>query len=208
LQATGLTPLGIKASCDSAPRLMLAVGRAAPDTFASRISSMNLPLILQFVGTAIMIIGIAFGVQNIRQYQISRKRESAIMMLNSFQTSEFVRGLLYIFDLPQNVSKEVVDKLPADQFMAIYMVLGTWERLVVLVYRREIDLDLVDDAFSGPIVQSWQRLGKYIQEFRASIQRDTAFEWFQWLAERMMERERATPPIPAYVAHRDWISKR
>jgi hypothetical protein len=84
------------------------------------------------------------------------------------------------------------------------MVLGTWERLGVLVYRREIDLELVDDAFSGPIVQSWQKLGSYVHEFRTHIQRDTAFEWFQWLAERMMERETSAQPLPAYVAHRDW----
>ena len=151
-----------------------------------------------------MIIGIVFGIQNIRQYQASRKRESAVMMLNSFQTGEFVKGLLHIFDLPEKVGKNEIDQLPADQFLAIYMVIGTWERLGVLVYRREIDLELVDDAFSGPIVQSWQKLEQYTKEFRAHIQRDTALEWFQWLAERMMERETMSQPIPAYVAHQDW----
>lgn len=169
---------------------------------------MSIPLILQFVATAIMIIGIVFGIQNIRQYQAARKRESAIMMLNSFQTGDFVRGLLHIFDLPDQASKEHIDGLPADQFIDIYMVLGAWERLGVLVYRREIDIDLVDDAFSGPIVQSWQKLGEYIEEFRAYVQRDTAFEWFQWLAERMIDRETASQPIPAYQAHRDWKPKK
>ena len=168
---------------------------------------MTLPLILQLIGTTIMIIGIVFGIQNIRQYQASRKRESAIMMLNSFQTTEFVRGLLCIFDLPEDASKQEIDKLPVDQFLAIYMVIGTWERLGVLVYRREIDWELVDDAFSGPIVQSWQKLGHYIKEFRAYVQRDTAMEWFQWLAERRMEREANSQPIPAYIAHRNWKSK-
>jgi hypothetical protein len=169
---------------------------------------MNLPLLLQLIATAIMIVGIAFGIQNIRQYQASRKRESAIMMLNSFQTSEFVRGLLFIFDLPEEAGKAEIDQLPADQFLALYMVIGTWERLGVLVYRREIDLELVDDAFSGPIVQSWQKLGRYIQEFRAHLHRETAMEWFQWLAERMMERETTSQPVPAYIAHRDWKPRR
>ena len=74
----------------------------------------------------------------------------------------------------------------------------------VLVYRREVDIELVDDAFSGPIVQSWQKLGQYISELRAYLQRDTAMEWFQWLAERMMEREAVLGPVPAYQANRDW----
>jgi hypothetical protein len=34
--------------------------------------------------------------------------------------------------------------------------------------------------------------------------RDTVFEWFQWLAERMIEREGKTEPVPAHIAHRDW----
>jgi hypothetical protein len=165
---------------------------------------MNLPLILQLVGTTIMIIGVAFGLQNIRQYYIARKREGAILMLNSFQTNDFVRGLLIIFNLPDNTGKAEIEQLPADQFLAIYMVLGTWERLGILVYRREIDLGLVEDAFSGPVVQSWQKLERYIKEFRAHHQRDTAMEWFQWLAERILERETEAHPVPAYVAHRNW----
>jgi hypothetical protein len=168
----------------------------------------NIPLTLQLISTAIMILGIAFGIQNIRQYQAMRKRESAIMMLNSMQTTDFVKGFLHILDLPQNAGKSEVDGLPPDQFLAIYMVMGTWERLGILVYRHEIDLDLVDDAFSGPIIQSWQRLERYVKEWRAHIQRETAMEWFQWLAERMIERETDSQPTPAYVAHQDWKSKK
>lgn len=170
--------------------------------------ALTLPLILQLIGTTIMVIGVIFGLQNIRQYQAARKRESAILMLNSFQTSEFVRGLLVIFDLPANAGKAELDALPLDQFLAIYMVMGTWERLGVLVFRREIELTLVEDAFGGPIIQSWQKLERYLTEFRAYIQRDTALEWFQWLAERVLERETAIHPAPAYVAHRDWKPKR
>lgn len=169
---------------------------------------MNIPLLLQFIATAIMIIGIIFGIQNIRQYQASRKRESAIVMLNSFQTSEFVRGLLYIFDLPDSAGKALLDELPEDKFLAIYMVLGAWERLGILVFRGEIELSLVEDAYSGPVLQSWQKLGFYIHELRLHIQRESAFEWFQWLTDRLQEREAVAPPLPAYLAHRDWKARK
>ena len=165
---------------------------------------MSLPLFLQLIATTIMIIGIGFGIQNIRQYQASRKRESAILMLNSFQTSEFVRGLLCIFDLPENVSKAELDSLPIEQFLAVYMVMGTWERLGVLVFRGEIELGLVEDAYSGAVIQSWQKLRGYIADLRGNLGQETAMEWFQWLAERIQERETASQPLPAYIAHRDW----
>ena len=165
---------------------------------------MDLSLILQILSTVSILLGITFGILNLRNFQASRKREAAILMLNSFQTNEFVRGLLLIFDLPNEISKAGIDKLPKEDFLALYMVIGTWERLGILVFRREIPLDLVDDAYSGPIVQSWETLGNYILEFRKHIQRETAFEWFQWLAETMMRREKQSSPVPAYLAHKTW----
>jgi hypothetical protein len=129
-------------------------------------------------------------------------------MLNAFQTSDFLRGLMCVFDLPENAGQAQIDQLPPEQFLAIYMILGTWERLGVLVFRHEIDLDLVDDAFSGPIIQSWQKLGQYVKEFRAFVRRDTALEWFQRLAERMLERETTAQSLPAYLAHRNWSPKK
>jgi len=29
-------------------------------------------------------------------------------------------------------------------------------------------------------------------------------EWFQWLAERMKDREKSRSPVPAYIAHKEW----
>jgi hypothetical protein len=84
----------------------------------------------------------------------------------------------------------------------------TWESLGILVFRREVTLDLVDDFFSGPIVISWQKLKVYAEEFRRDLNRATGSEWFHWLAERMLEREKALPPVPAYIAHRNWRDSR
>jgi hypothetical protein len=62
--------------------------------------------------------------------------------------------------------------------------------------------------FSGPILISWRKLSRYVSEQRAMLDRETAFEWFQWLAERMMEREKLAPPVPAYITHRTWREAR
>jgi|SRR3990172_2546299 len=168
---------------------------------------MELSLIFQIISTSAVILGIVFGILNLRNFQIMRKREAAILMLNSFQTTEFVRGLLLVFSLPDGASKADVDTLPKDDYLALYILLGTWERLGILVYHNEIPLELVDDAFSGPILTSWQKLQAFIIQFRVDVQRDTGFEWFQWLVERMVEHELTTSAIPAFVAHENWKSK-
>ena len=57
---------------------------------------------------------------------------------------------------------------------------------------------------AGPIVHSWRKLRPLVEDLRRQTGRATRWEWFQWLAERMMERETARPPVPAHVEHRAW----
>jgi len=167
---------------------------------------MNLQLIVQIISTTAVMLGILFGILNLLNFQKMRKREAAILMLNSFQTNDFVRGLLLVFDMKDGITKSEIDQLPKEDYLALYMLLGTWERLGILVHRREIPLDLVDDAYSGPILISWQKLNGFIFEFRQEVQRDTGFEWFQWLADQMHKREQTSSAIPAYVTYREWKS--
>jgi hypothetical protein len=168
---------------------------------------MELSFLFQLISTSAVILGIIFGILNLRNFQKMRKREAAILMLNSFQTNDFVRGLLLVFELPQKIGKAEIDALPKDDYLALYMLLGTWERLGILVFRNEIPMELVDDAFSGPILISWEKLESFVGEFRVAVGRETGFEWFQWLAERMAEREKTASAIPAYIAHKHWRGK-
>jgi hypothetical protein len=151
-----------------------------------------------------MILGVAFSLWNLRNFYAMRKREAAILLLSSLQTTDFVRGLLIIFDLPDNAGMTTINALPEDKYVALYVVLGTWERLGILVYHREIDLALVEDSFSGAILQSWNKTERYLMEWRESIGRDMAMEWFQWLAERIAERQSGARALPAYKVHRNW----
>ena len=83
-------------------------------------------------------------------------------------------------------------------------VTATWETIGVLLFHGELSIDIIDDFFSGPILISWKKLLPYTTAVRQQYDRETWSEWFQWLAERMMERESKTPPVPAYIAHRNW----
>lgn len=82
-------------------------------------------------------------------------------------------------------------------------LLGTWESLGILVFHGEVEMRLVDDFYSGPIVHSWEKLRVFVKDVRRRTDRDTRWEWFQWLAERMIEREEEMPPIPAYEQQRN-----
>lgn len=63
---------------------------------------------------------------------------------------------------------------------------------------------MVDDFYSGALQESWRKRQRYVEELREATARPTRWERFQWLAERMPERESDGPPVPAYVQHRKW----
>lgn len=158
----------------------------------------------EFLGGTAVIAGVAFAVIQIRHRREERQREVALELLHSFQTVEFAEALHLMDHLPAGLSREEVEDRLGDQFGLIYALMTTWESIGILVFRREISLDLADDFFSGPIAMAWNKLEVFVTEDRKQGHRDTRWEWFQWLAERMMEREQAVPPVPAHIEHSDW----
>lgn len=160
--------------------------------------------LLDVTESVAIVAGIAVALVQLRQFRLSRQREAALEMLRSFQTVPFVRGLRTIFAMPDGLSAEAFEQAAGEHMDDIFCVFTTMESLGILVCRGEVALDLVDDFFSGAIVLTYERSRAYLEDLRASSGRETIGEWVQWLAERMIERESDTPPVPAHIAHRDW----
>lgn len=151
-----------------------------------------------------VMVGLVFAGIQLRQFRLSQEREAGLELLHSYQTPSLTRGLQLMFALPDDLSCAEVEAHVGDELQTLWLLMVTWESLGVLVYRGQVELAMVDDFFSGPLLLSWRKLRRYVGEYRAQLQRDTYMEWFQWLAERMQEREAQTPPVPAYVACRTW----
>ncbi len=88
--------------------------------------------------------------------------------------------------------------------ICILVLFGTFESLAILIIRKELDIRLVEDFFSGIIILSWKKFKNYITEMRALSNRETYYEWVQWLSEQLEKRERKEPAVPAYLAWKDW----
>ena len=155
-----------------------------------------------------VIFAVVFGVIQVSQIRSQRRREAAIALMQSLQTREMLEALLVLDSLPANLSKRELEDRLGERFIYVQTLLGTWESLGILVFRGEATLDLVDDFFSGNIVQSWQKLQTLVEDVRRETERDTRWEWFQWLAERMIAREASAPPVPAHVRYRGWREPR
>jgi Domain of unknown function (DUF4760) len=166
---------------------------------------MELSTLANLINALAVAAGVIFAAVQIREYRRQRNRDSMSALVRSFQTPSFAHSLRRVSSLPDDVAREQIPALLGpDGEDHIYALLTSWEALGILLYRKQVSIDLVDDFFSGPIVVTWRKLSRYIAELRKDAQRDTYFEWVQWLAERMMERENQTPPVPAHISHRNW----
>ena len=159
---------------------------------------------LQIASTLMILFGGGLALIQLRNAERARNRDAALAMLRSFQTPDFTRGMELVFNLPEGLDKAALEARVGARMGDFFSVLTTIESIGVLVYRREIELELVDDFFSGPIVIAWRVSRGYLEAVRKETGRETIGEWVQWLAERFAERESATPAVPAYLAHRDW----
>ena len=168
---------------------------------------MSVEAIFQVIETIAVVIAVGFAIVQVRQYRRDKHREAAMELLHAFQTPEFAKALCIVYEMPEGLSENEVRKFAGADFHLVYAMATTWESIGVLVCRGEIDLQLVDDFFSGPIRISWCRLEGFIKAERETNKRDTIFEWFQWLNERLGELESEAPPVPANIEHENWSAK-
>ena len=172
-------------------------------------ADMDIATLANLINAIAVTAGVIFAAAQIRYYRQRRRREAMLELVRSFQSPAFTSALRRVLSLPDGAdAQKIREMLGPDGEDAVYLVSLTWESLGVLVFRREVTLDLVDDFFSGPILLSWQKLKVYSEDWRRTLNRETGNEWFHWLAERMMEREKLSPPVPAYIAHRTWREPR
>ncbi len=168
---------------------------------------MDLSTIVDVLSIIAVVSGLFFAGTELRQYRLSKDRESALELFNTFQSHDFMRGVRAITQLPDDQSKAEVEKLLGDRMDDLYFVIAILEGMGALVHKEELSLQLVEDFFSGIILMTWHKLSHFVRDERRSLGRETWMEWTQWLAERIQEREKARTPVPAHLEYQGWKAK-
>ena len=167
--------------------------------------NMDISTLANWINAIAVTAGVIFAAAQISYYRRRRRRDAMLELVRSFQSPTFSKALRHVVELPDNASAEEIRKILGleGEDLLVHLT-ATWETIGVLLFHGEFTIDVVDDFFSGPILISWRKLLPYTTDLRQRYRRETWSEWFQWLAERMMERESKAPAVPAHIAHRDW----
>ncbi len=152
----------------------------------------NLALALSF------IVGLIFGIVQVRAAARDRRERLTLETLREFQTREFVELLHYVsfHDLPSN--REGMMALPPDERTLVIQFGQEMESLGILVAERLINIDLVDKTLGSFVITSWEKYKDMFLDIREKQPDPFLGEYFQWLAEQIDERMRRNPREPFY----------
>ena len=164
---------------------------------------MTIVNIARIVSSVVVISGVIFGIIQIRQYQQQRQDVAAVQLVNSFQSPDFNKSLRKVWSLPDAATWQELQERGNGREAAAFQVGMTLETMGVLVYRRIVPLAILDELMGDAILVLWRKLQPWVEHLRIEQKRDSAYEWFQWLAERLAEKERRTE-IGAYRKDRNW----
>lgn len=152
----------------------------------------NLSLALSFV------VGLIFGISQVKVAKRDRKERITLEALRNFQTHEFAELIFTINAYNVPLTMQEWRKLPAaDQVMFLHFT-QQMESLGILVAERYINIDLVDKTLGSFVTNSWDKFKTVLMDIREKQPDPYLSEYFQWLAEHLSERMKVNPRRPFF----------
>jgi hypothetical protein len=161
--------------------------------------------LFDFVTMVAVLVGLTFGAIELRQLRTAQEAQAILELYRTVQTPEYVRGTQLILALPEGLTPADLREIKhSEDGQIMQQVQLTFEGLGVMVYRRDVPIEWVDEMFRLMILTTWRKFEPLTLEERETTGYGGLMEWHQWLAERIEERSGGEDPRPAYDAYRDW----
>ena len=158
----------------------------------------------EILGVIIVVGGLYFAVLQIRQFRQQRRELAAIELFRFFGNPRFTEAYKMVLHLPDGLSAEDIRTKHAKLENAAMLISSTMENIGVMTFQRIVPFLIVNKLVGSSVMILWRKLRNYAFALREELDDEAAFEWFQWLAERL-EDYQARDPLPAYEAHKDWV---
>ena len=155
----------------------------------------NIALALSFV------IGLVFGIAQVRAAARDRRERLTLETLREFQTREFLDLMYFVMNQEIPSSREVMLKQPANIQINLMQFAQIMESLGILVAERLINIDLVDKSLGSFVVTSWDKYKVLFYDIREKTPDPYLGEYFQWLAEKLNNRMKLNPRKPFHETH-------
>lgn len=161
----------------------------------------------EILGVLIVIGGVYFAVLQMRQIRQQRRELAALELFRFFANHQFTEAYRTVLHLPDGMSAEDIRARETKIEDAAMLISTTMENIGVMTFQRIVPYLVVSDLLGTSVVILWRKLQLWILALREELDTPNAFEWFQWLAERLEQFE-PDDGKPAYQAFKTWAPRR
>lgn len=163
----------------------------------------NLANIAEIIGAIIVIGGLMFAVLQMRQMRQQRREMAAIELFRFFGNPKFAAAYKRILRLPEGTTASGIERDSSGLEDSAMLISTTLESIGVMTYQRIVPFVIVRHLIGSSCPILWRKLMPWVMVIRQEQGVPQAFEWFQWLAERL-EQDPSADSEPAYIAHKSW----
>jgi hypothetical protein len=151
----------------------------------------DLSTISIMVASAGLLVAAAYYLLQIRNQTKMRQTDMVIRLYNTFGSTDFQEAYQKSHSLQFRTYEDYSEKYEGDVEVqtTLYSVCAYFESIGVLLHRRLISLDLIDDLLSTDIIWTWKKLEPIITGWREHASRPQIWEWFQYLYNEMAKKE-------------------
>jgi hypothetical protein len=159
---------------------------------------------LNIVSTVAIVGALIFTALQVRQGNVKRRDQAAVTLIQTTQSEGWTRAFELIGRLPEDAQVFDVDNAGAEVARAIIEFGVRLENVGYLVFRRNMDLETVDDLIGGVTLMFWSRAKNWSLRERKRSGNPKFLEWCEWLANRVAMRREHRGHKPAEERYADW----
>jgi hypothetical protein len=138
------------------------------------------------VAAAGVLVGVVYYIFNMRHQRQVRQTDLIMGLYREYGSIEFQEAL---WKLNAREYKDF-DDYEKKYGWAEAVAIGTFfERVGILLKRKLVGIQLVDDLFTTPIKLFWEKMKPIVYDSRKHWNSPAAYEWFEYLANEMKKRE-------------------
>ncbi|MHA1963698.1 MAG: DUF4760 domain-containing protein [Candidatus Thorarchaeota archaeon] len=147
---------------------------------------MDLASVTIIIASLSVVLGVILTILQLRTQVKDRQAQLVVQLYSQFSSTEFLENMNYTFDQFKNIDPDAVpesweSKVPNWRDTRMNSVIAFFEGIGILVKRNLIDINLVADMLSTPIIMVWETIEPRVMARRKALQRDQIWDWFQYL---------------------------
>ena len=154
----------------------------------------DIPTVSIMIASAGVLVAATYYVLQIRHQTKLRQMDLFMRLYSTFMSKESSEALLIIMWLEYRDYNDFVEKYgtPSSErpvWTAYMMVTNFFNEVGMLLHRKFIDIESVDELFAFRVALFWEKLKPLIEGMRKQLNPQVA-RWFEYLYNELKKRER------------------